>query len=290
MTTGTDLLALAPAEDTLLVEMAARLRRHIVHLAADSAGAHVGGSMSAVEILTVLYFGDVLRVDPAEPDLDGRDYLIFSKGHCSALLYSALAERGFFPVEELTTYKELGSRLAGHPSKEIPGVELATGSLGHGLPVAGGIAWAGKHDRADYRVFVLLGDGECQEGSTWEAAMSAAHYDLDNVVVIVDRNGIQEDGPTEEIMALEPFADKWRSFGWAVDEVDGHNLGALQRALQRVPFEPGRPSVIIAHTVKGNGLSFAANTNAWHYGKLTPEQRRLALEELAAAGSGGGAR
>lgn len=290
MTTATDLPTLAETEEAVLFDMASRLRHHIVNLAADSAGAHVGGSMSAVEILTVLYFSDILRVDPAEPEFDGRDYFIFSKGHCSALLYATLAERGFFPVEELATYKELGSRLAGHPSKEIPGVELATGSLGHGLPVAGGIAWAGKYDRADYRVFVLLGDGECQEGSTWEAAMSAAHFRLDNLVVIVDRNGIQEDGPTEEVMALEPFADKWRSFGWAVEEVDGHSLAALHGALHRVPFEPGRPSVIVAHTVKGNGLSFAANTNAWHYGRLTPDQKRVALDELAAAVEAAGAR
>lgn len=279
---------LSTAEEEELLDMAGRLRRHIVHLAADSAGAHVGGSMSAVEILTVLYFGGVLRVDPKQPELDGRDYFIFSKGHCSALLYSALAERGFLPVDELATYKNLGSRLPGHPSKEIPGVELATGSLGHGLPVAGGIAWAGKYDQADYRVYVLLGDGECQEGSTWEAAMAAAHFRLDNLVVVIDRNGIQEDGPTETVMALEPFADKWRSFGWTVEEVDGHNLAALHRTLHAMPLQPGRPSAVIAHTVKGNGISFAANTNAWHYGKLTPEQKRLALEELADAGRRGG--
>lgn len=289
MTLISETPALGAAEEEQLRLMAGRLRRHIVHLAADSAGAHVGGSMSAVEILTVLYFGGVLRVDPKHPELDGRDYFIFSKGHCSALFYAALAERGFLPVEELRTYKQLGSRLAGHPSKDIPGVELATGSLGHGLPVAGGIAWAGKHDGADYRVFVLLGDGECQEGSTWEAAMAAAHYRLDNLVVIVDRNGIQEDGPTEEVMALEPFADKWRSFGWAVEEVDGHSLSHLHRALHRVPFQPGRPSAVIAHTVKGNGVSFAANTNAWHYGKLSADQKRLALEELAATGPRNGA-
>lgn len=283
MTTGDYALALDETEKKSLLDMASRLRRHIVNLAADSAGAHVGGSMSAVEILTVLYFGGVMHVDPTQPDLDGRDYFIFSKGHCSALLYSVLAERGFFDIEELATYKQLGSRLAGHPSKEVPGVELATGSLGHGLPVAGGIGWAGKYDGADYRVFVLLGDGECQEGSTWEAAMAAAHYQLDNLVVIVDRNGIQEDGPTEEVMALEPFADKWRSFGWAVEEVDGHSLLALHAVLHRVPFEQGRPSVIVAHTVKGNGISFAANTNAWHYGKLTPDEKALALQELAVA-------
>jgi len=268
--------------DDELAERARTLRRHVVHLTADSSGAHLGGSMSSVEILTALFFGGVLRVDPSDPDSEGRDYLIYSKGHSSASLYAALAERGFFPVKELETYKQPGSRLAGHPSKEVPGVELATGSLGHGLPVGVGLALAGQHDRSDYRVFVVLGDGECQEGSVWEAAMCAAHYGLDNLCAIVDRNGIQEDGPTEEIMALEPFADKWRSFGWEVADIDGHDLGQVTDALQRVPHRDGRPTAIIARTQKGHGLSFAAGITAWHYGKLTPQQRDQALEELDA--------
>jgi transketolase len=271
----------------VLEEAADTLRRHVVDMAAD-AGAHVGGSLSVAEILAVLYFDGVLRVDPAQPKMDGRDYLIFSKGHASAALYGALAERGFFPVAELASYKRMGSRLAGHPAKSIPGVELATGSLGHGLPVGNGIALAGKHDGRDYRVFVLLGDGECQEGVVWEAAMAAAHYRLDNLVAIVDRNGVQEDGPTEKIMALEPFAAKWRAFNWEVREVDGHDVAELSRALHAVPFAPGRPSLLLARTVKGKGLSFAENTSAWHYGKLSPEQRAQALAELAASRAGQG--
>lgn len=263
-----------------LEEMALTLRRHIVRMAADSPGAHLGGSMSAVEILTVLLFDGVLRVDPAEPKKEGRDYLIFSKGHASAVLYAALAERGFFPVEELAAYKTTGSRLAGHPLKSIPGIELATGSLGHGLGVGNGLALAGQRDGSSFRVFVVLGDGECQEGSVWEAAMTAAHYRLDNLVAIVDRNGVQEDGPTEEIMALEPFADKWRSFGWEVREVDGHDLGALRGPLHAVPFSPGKPSVLVARTVKGKGVSFAEHNHQWHYGRLSPEQKVQALEEL----------
>lgn len=263
-----------------LKQMALKLRKHIVHMAADSPGAHVGGSMSAVEILSVLLFDGVLRLDPKQPKAEGRDYLIFSKGHASAALYSALAERGYFPVEELKTYKQMGSRLAGHPSKYIPGIELATGSLGHGLPVGEGLALAGKHDGDDFRVFVVLGDGECQEGSNWEAAMAAAHYKLDNLVVVVDRNGIQEDGPTEEVMALEPFADKWRAFGWAVREVNGHDVAELSSVLHQVPFVPGKPSVVIARTEKGHGISFTVNTNKWHYGKLSPEQKAAALKEL----------
>jgi transketolase len=263
-----------------LTDVARRLRRHIVELAANSPGAHVGGSMSSVEILTVLMFDDVLRIDPDDPDWAQRDYLIFSKGHSSAALYAALAERGFFPVSELATYKQPGSRLAGHPSREIPGVELATGSLGHGLPVGTGMALAGKHDDADYRVFVVLGDGECQEGSVWEAAMAAGHYGLDNLVAIVDRNGFQEDGPTEQVMRLEPFAEKWRSFGWRVVELDGHSLGELSEALHAVPLEPGTPTCVIARTVKGHGLSFTANTHLWHYGKLSPAQYEQARAEL----------
>jgi transketolase len=263
------------------------LRRHIVNMAADS-GAHVGGSLSVVEILTVLYFDGVLRVDPAQPEWDGRDYLIFSKGHASAALYGVLAERGFFPLAELASYKRMGSRLAGHPSKRIPGVELATGSLGHGLAVGNGIAIAGKHDRRDARVFVVMGDGECQEGVVWEAAMAAAHYRLDNLVAIVDRNGVQEDGPTETIMALEPFGAKWRAFNWEVREVDGHDLAALSRELHAVPFAAGRPSLLLARTVKGKGLSFAENTHTWHYGKLSAEQRAQALAEIVASRAGQG--
>lgn len=243
--------------------------------------------MSAVEILTVLFFDGVLRVDPRQPKMEGRDYLIFSKGHASAVLYAALAERGFFPREELATYKQMGSRLAGHSLKSIPGVELATGSLGHGLGVGNGVALAAKHDRQGFRVFVVLGDGECQEGSVWEAAMTAAHYKLDNVIAIVDRNGVQEDGPTEQIMALEPFADKWRAFNWEVREVDGHDVAALGAALHHVPFAPGKPSLLLARTVKGKGISFAENTNAWHYGKLSAQQKEQALTEIGEIGETG---
>lgn len=263
-----------------LKDIAQVLRHHIVHMAADSPGAHVGGSMSVTEILTVLFFDGVLNVDPSQPKKEGRDYLIFSKGHASAALYAALAERGFFPVEDLKTYKQMGSRLAGHSLKSIPGVELATGSLGHGLPVGNGVAMAGRYDKLSYRTFVVMGDGECQEGSVWEAAMAAAHYKLDNLVAIVDRNGVQEDGPTEEIMALEPFADKWRAFGWEVREVDGHDVEDLSRALHAVPFAPGKPSLVIAKTVKGKGVSFAEHAHSWHYGKLSSEQRERALADI----------
>jgi transketolase len=264
-----------------LVELAHRIRHHIVELATNSPGAHVGGSMSATEILTVLFFDDVLKVDPENPQWTERDHLIYSKGHASAALYAVLAERGFFPVSELATYKQPGSRLAGHPSRDIPGVEWATGSLGHGLPVGVGISLAKRHDNTPSRTFVVLGDGECEEGSVWEAAMSAAHFRLDNLVVVVDRNGFQEDGPTEEIMALEPLADKWRAFGWQVAEVDGHDVTQLSDALHRLPFASGQPSCVIARTEKGHGLSFTANTHTWHYGRFSQEQYQQALAELS---------
>jgi transketolase len=287
VTTTTSAPAAAERRFADLRRIAHTLRRHVVHMASDSPGAHVGGSMSVIEILTVLLFDGVLDVDPSQPKMEGRDYMIFSKGHASAALYAALAERGFLPVEELKTYKQMGSRLAGHSLKSIPGVELATGSLGHGLGVGNGVALAGKYDGSAYRVFVILGDGECQEGSVWEAAMAAAHYKLDNLVAIVDRNGVQEDGPTEQIMALEPFADKWRAFNWEVREVDGHQPEALSAALHEVPFRPGRPSLVIANTVKGKHVSFAEHNNAWHYGKLSPAQRDQALSEIDAAFAGG---
>jgi len=269
-----------------LVEIANRIRHHIVELATNSPGAHVGGSMSVTEILSVLFFDGVLQVDPDDPQWRQRDRLIYSKGHASAALYAALAERGFFPVSELASYKQPGSRLAGHPARGIPGVEWATGSLGHGLPVGVGISLANRHDGLSSRTFVVVGDGECQEGSVWEAAMSASHFRLDNLVVIVDRNGFQEDGPTEEIMALEPLADKWRSFGWQVAEVDGHDLAQLGEVLHRLPFTPGRPSCVIARTEKGHGLTFTSNTHTWHYGKFSEQQYQQALTELAAAVGG----
>jgi transketolase len=270
-----------------LVEKAQQIRHHIVELATNSPGAHVGGSMSVVEILTVLFFDGVLQVDPTNPQWPERDRLIYSKGHASAALYAVLAERGFFPVSELASYKQPGSRLAGHPNRDIPGVEWATGSLGHGLPVAVGMSLANRHDGVPSRTFVVLGDGECQEGSVWEAAMSAAHFRLDNLVAIVDRNGFQEDGPTEDIMALEPLADKWRSFGWQVVEVDGHDATGLSDVLHRLPFESGKPSCVIARTEKGHGLTFTANTHTWHYGRFSQQQYQQALDELAGKPIGG---
>jgi transketolase len=264
-----------------LARRAHRIREHIVDMCAGEPGGHLGGSMSLVEILTALYFA-VLRIDPAEPDAPDRDILILSKGHSAICLYAVLAERGFFPVEELAGYGRPGSRLMGHPVPAVPGVEMPTGSLGHGLPLAIGFALAGRLDGLGRRCFAVLGDGELQEGSVWEAAMVASSLGLDRLVAVVDRNGLQITGATEEIIRLEPLAERWRSFGWAVREVDGHDLHGLLAALASVPEEPGRPTVLIAHTVKGKGLPFIEGRRESHYARLGERQRQRALAVLRA--------
>jgi transketolase len=252
-----------------------RIREHIVAMCAGPEGGHLGGSMSLVEILTTLYF-DVLRIDPADPGAKDRDILILSKGHGAIGLYAVLAERGFFPAEELATYGRPGSRLMGHPVRAVPGVEMATGSLGHGLPLANGFALADPARRC----FVIVGDGELQEGSVWEAAMSTAGLGLDNVTVVVDRNGLQITGRTEDTVPLEPLADRWRAFGWTVREVDGHSWAELREAL--TVREEGRPVVVIAHTVKGNGLPSVQDRVESHYVRLGERQAARAMAVLRA--------
>jgi transketolase len=245
---------------------------------------HPGGDLSSADILVSLYFG-VLRVDPANPREAGRDRFVMSKGHCSAALYTTLALRGFFPWEELAEYMKPLSRLNGHPNRcELPGVEANTGPLGHGFPVAVGAALAARMDGAAWRTYVLTGDGELQEGSNWEAMMSAAHYGLDNLVAIVDRNGIQQGAPTETINRLEPLADKIRAFGWSVREVDGHDHEALQAAFRSAPFQSGRPSCVIAKTTKGKGVSFAENRAEWHHHPPSDSELAAALAELGGDG------
>ncbi len=264
-----------------LARRAHRVREHIVGMCAGEQGGHLGGSMSLVEILTALYFA-VLRVDPAAPDAPDRDILILSKGHSAICLYAVLAERGFFPVEELSGYGRPGSRLMGHPVPAVPGVEMPTGSLGHGLPLATGFALAGRLDGLRRRCFAVLGDGELQEGSVWEAAMAASSLGLDRLVAVVDRNGLQITGATEEVIQLEPLAERWRSFGWAVREADGHDLQGLLAELGSVPAEPGRPTVVIARTVKGKGLPFAEGRRESHYARLGERQQQRALAVLRA--------
>lgn len=263
-----------------LERQAALVRRHIIEAATEHV-CHPGGALSAADIITALYFR-VLRVDPANPRWPERDYFILSKGHAVLALHAALAERGFFPVEALKGFERKGGILAGHPTLKVPGVEVATGSLGHGLPIALGIAIACRTEGAANRVFVMMGDGEIQEGSVWEAALAAPRFSVDNLTAIIDQNGFQATNAVDRIIPLEPLAEKWRSFGWNVTEIDGHDMAQVVAALERSP-EPGRPSVIIAHTVKGKGVPCLENSPRAHYTRITPEEAAEALRGLEAA-------
>ena len=253
-------------------------RQQIVKILGEAGGGHYGGSLSVVEILVALYF-HILKVDPQNPLWPERDRLVLSKGHACAALCPVLAERGFFPRELLSTFNKLDSPFGMHPDmQKIPGCDMSTGSLGHGLPVGVGMALAGKIDRKSFRVFAVLGDGEVDEGSVWEAAMSAAHYNLDNLIAIVDRNGVSLDGPTKEIMSLEPLDEKWEKFGWHVKNIDGHNIKEIIRSVESV--QKGKPNVILARTVKGKGVSFMEGQYLWHSRVATPEEEAQALKEL----------
>jgi transketolase len=260
--------------------LAKSIRIHALRMTSAGGGAHIGAVFSMADIVAVLY-GGILRVDPRSPRWPERDRFILSKGHAGAGLYAVLAERGFFPVDELAQHYGDGSVFSGHVShKGIPGVELSTGSLGHGLSVGAGMAYGAKLDRQEHRIFVLLSDGECDEGSTWEAVLFAAHHKLDNLVAIVDYNKIQSLASVAETLELEPFADKWRAFGWAVTEVDGHDHRSLQKALNARHASTGRSTVVIAHTTKGKGVSFMENTVLWHYRIAKGEEFDRALAEL----------
>jgi transketolase len=250
-------------------------------MVANARSSHVGSALSIADILTVLYFR-TLKVYPDDPWREDRDRFILSKGHACTALYAALALRGFFPEAVLTTFCADGSSLPGHSTMHcVPGVEVSTGSLGHGLALGCGMALAAKRAGKPHRVVVLLSDGECDEGSVWEAALFAGHHKLDNFTAIVDFNGIQAFGRTEEILNLEPFSDKWSAFGWATKTVNGHDIPALETALAKLPFRDGRPSLLIARTVKGKGVSFMENTLAWHYKSPNPAELEAALKELA---------
>ncbi len=258
------------------------MRRRLLGMIVKAGQGHPGGDLSATDILATLYF-DVLRIDPSRPDAADRDRFVMSKGHCTGALYSALAARGFFPEDELDTYLQPESRLNGHPNRVyLPGVETNTGPLGHGFPVAVGIAIAGQIDDADYRVFALTGDGELQEGSMWEAAMLAGHRGLGRLTVIVDRNRLQQGARTEDTNALEPLADKWRAFGWEVVEVDGHDVAALLTAFDAAAEPRDRPRCIIANTAKGHGVSFMRDQAGWHHGVPDAGQYAQAIAELEA--------
>ncbi len=263
-----------------LKEMARKLRRHVITMIATAGSGHPGGSLSAADIVTALYF-KVIMHNPRNPAWRDRDRFILSKGHAAPVLYAALAESGYFPVEELATLRKLGSRLQGHVDRNLtPGVEMSTGSLGMGLSFGIGVALAARLDRRDYRTYVLLGDGECDEGETWEAALSAAQFRLDNLVAIVDCNEIQLSGWTRDIMGLDPLNRKWQAFGWHSIDIDGHDFDQILAALQEACGIKGRPTVIIAHTIKGKGVSFMENNVKFHGKAPTAEEAKKALEEL----------
>jgi len=257
------------------------IRKDIIRMIAAAGSGHPGGSLSAADIMTVLYF-DEMNIDPAEPRKEDRDYFVLSKGHVCPALYAAMARRGYFDPEELITLRKLGSRLQGHPgvNKGLPGLEASTGSLGQGLSIAGGMAMAFKLDGKANRAYSILGDGELDEGSIWEAAMSAAHYKLSNLCAIVDNNGLQIDGAVEDVMNINPLPEKWKAFGWNVIEIDGHSVKEIKEAFAKARECKDAPSVIIAKTVKGKGVSFMENVAGWHGVAPNAEQEKAALTEL----------
>ncbi len=271
----------APVDFEQLSALAARVRGHIVDMCAGPEGGHLGGSMSIVEILVALYF-HIMRIDPRLPENPDRDVLILSKGHSAIALYAVLAERGFFPVNELSTYGRPGSRLMGHPCRDIPGVEMPTGSLGHGLALGAGFALAAHLRASRRRTFVIVGDGELQEGSIWEAALGAANLGLHELTAIVDLNGLQQAGETEAVCSLKPLAEKWTSFGWSVEVVDGHDLAALLPVLAAPHSDPPRPRVVIANTIKGRDIPLVAGQVESHYVTLSPREHARMRDALHA--------
>lgn len=262
-----------------LEEKARHIRSQIVRMIAAAGSGHPGGSLSATDLITALFFS-VLRINPKDPAWPDRDRFHLSKGHCAPLLYAVLAEAGYFPQEKLITLRKLGSMLQGHPDRRTPGVEVSSGSLGQGLSVAMGMSLAAKIDKRDYRVYVLMGDGEIQEGNIWEAAMACAHYKCDNLCAILDYNGFQIDGKTCAIMNLEPLKDKWQAFGWHTIEINGHDIKQILAAYDEAMTIKGKPSIIIAHTVKGKGVSFMENVCDFHGRAPTKEESEKALKEL----------
>lgn len=264
-----------------LVDKARRIRIDILKMLTESGSGHTGGSLSATDIATALYFYK-MKYDPKKPGWKERDYFVLSKGHAAPLLYTVLAHAGFFEQAELCTLRKLGSRLQGHPdSKYLPGVEISTGSLGQGLSVASGIALAHKIDKAPNRVYALLGDGELQEGQVWEAAMTAAHYQLDNLCALIDNNGLQIDGPVATVMGVEPIPDKWRAFGWEVIDIDGHDMAKIVAALDWAETVKGKPTAIVCRTVKGKGSKVFEGKVEFHGTTPSKEELEIALKELS---------
>jgi len=262
-----------------LEQKAKKIRCLIIEMLAKAKSGHPGGSLSATDLITCLYFS-VLRHDPKNPQWPDRDRFHMSKGHCCPLWYAILSEFEYFPAKELATLRQMGSILQGHPDRRTPGVDAASGSLGQGLSVALGMALSGRLDKKDYRVYCLLGDGESQEGNIWEAAMAAAHFKCDNLCAVLDYNGFQIDGKISEIMDLEPLTDKWKAFGWNAIEIDGHNIKEILEAYEAAKTVKGKPTIIIARTIKGKGVSFMEHVVDFHGRAPTPEETKKALEEL----------
>lgn len=273
-------MASSQTPEPQLPAIAKEIRKEVIRMLAKAGSGHPGGSLSAAEIVTALFFR-VMRHDPGNPQWEGRDHFILSKGHGCPVVYAAMALCGYFPREELGALRQLGSRLQGHPdTRFLPALEACTGSLGQGLSIATGIALSLKLDRRDQRVYVLMSDGENEEGQTWEAACFAAFQRLDRLIALVDYNKFQLDGAVEDILDLEPLAAKWESFGWHAQEVDGHDLGQILRAIETAQEVPGKPHVILAHTVKGKGVSFMEHNNYFHGVAPTAEEAEAALKEL----------
>jgi transketolase len=261
------------------------VRKRLVRMIYEAQGGHIGGSLSCVDLLVSLYFG-VMRYDPSNPGMSGRDRFILSKGHSVEALYCVLARAGYFPEERLSEYGSFGTMLHGHPTMKVPGVEIPSGSLGHGLSVGVGMALAAARDRARYRVYVLMGDGELAEGSIWEAAMAGAKFGLEGLVAIIDSNNLQITGSTDAVMKPKDLAGSWRSLGWVVQSVDGHDCEAITRTLRGLPLAHGCPTMIIANTVKGRGVSFMENQAVWHHRKMSAEEYEAALRQLESAQGG----
>lgn len=277
---GEKYVGLTDAKLTRYTELSKRIRQHIVRMTHHAGSGHPGGSLSATELLTVLFF-EHMNVDPENPEWADRDYFFLSKGHCTPVYYSVLAEKGFFPVEELMTFRDVDGRLHGHPcSEQCPGVDISSGSLGQGLSVANGVALSAKLDGKSQRSYVMIGDGEAQEGQVWEAAMTTPHYELDNVCAILDWNKIQLDDYVENVMGVGDFTGKWKAFGWHVLEINGHDLREVNDAFQEAKRTKGKPTAIIAHTIKGKGISFMENTHKWHGLAPSDEELDTALKEL----------
>jgi len=256
------------------------IRRYIVEMISNAEGGHIGGALSIVDIMAVLYF-HILKIDPENPEREDRDRVVLSKGHASAAWYAALAERGYFPKEELLTFDHINSRLQGHPDmNKTPGVDMSSGSLGQGISVALGMALAARYLKKTYRTFVILGDGETQEGQAWEAAMVASNYNTDNLIAILDYNKLQLYGQTNTIMNIEPVIEKWRVFGWNTIEINGHRINEIVQALEEAIKFEGKPTIVVAHTIKGKGVSFMENKVEWHSLAPNKEQAKQALKEL----------